>query len=397
MPVAAPADPAVNLPQIPAAPAAQLPADTPKLPPGFPTAANAVPAVAVNPPAAADLVAPPPIVSAALALPPAGPSHHEGPDRSALSNISATSSFVVEPAPTPVAHAPRPEPSAPDLALPIAPVAQPLTSLPTPPPAAIVAPHQPGDTTGTNAEPTDEKPATRPLDTTATVDTPSTTAAQLPAPSVPPHSPSKTTQRADAPPADATSAYVLSAYARAEPPAQLAGIVAALARNGEGAHRLTLRLDPIELGHIEVVIDRKHGQPAAVTLTVERPETLLRLVRDQDQLARALDLAGLPAEDRKLRFQLATRDPARASDTDAPRSDTRPNQSQANDAAAPSLPQRQDSSADARRQNHGGQHHQASNRSPPTPGQGAPDPGIAAHIAEPSRHTPRLNGIDITA
>ena len=286
------------------------------------------------------------------------------------------SPFVVEPAPAPLLHEPRPAPSAP----------------------------QPGDAAGTNSETTDEKPPTRPLDVTVATDAlPSDSAAAqvsaLPAAS-------HAMPRTDAPSAYATSSYATSAYARAEPPAQIADVVASLARNGEGAHRLTLRLDPIELGHIEVVIDRQHGMPAAVTLTVERPETLLRLVRDQDQLSRALDLAGLAAEDRNIRFQLATRDAPRASDADAPRPDPRhaqnpsPNPSQDNDAAASSLPQRQETSPDARSQSQGGQHQPGSNRSPsppPSPGQAAVGPDIAAPLAEPSRHILRLRGIDITA
>jgi flagellar hook-length control protein FliK len=128
---------------------------------------------------------------------------------------------------------------------------------------------------------------------------------------------------ASPPPAAANASESSSATPRPEPPAQLASAVATLARQGEGNHRLTLQLDPGALGRIEVVIDRGHGTPATVTLTVERPETLLRLVRDQDQLARALDQAGIPAEDRQLRFQLAAPDAPPAA-PDPARADARP-------------------------------------------------------------------------
>ena len=206
--------------------------------------------------------------------------------------------------------------------------------------------------------------------------------------------------RADAPAAHATSAYAISTYARAEPPAQVASFVASLASTGNSAQRLTLRLDPIELGHIEVTIDRRHGMPATITLSVERPETLLRLVRDQEQLLRALDLAGLAAGDRDLRFQLATRDTSRAGDTDAPRPDIQqaqgqgPNQNQANDTANASLSQRQDGSPDPRPQNQGGQHQQAGQRSHAAR-QAAAE--IAAPADELSSRTQQLSGVDITA
>jgi len=96
---------------------------------------------------------------------------------------------------------------------------------------------------------------------------------------------------------------------RADPPGQVAATVAVLVQRGEGAHRLTLRLDPVELGRIEIVVNRHREGPAEVMLTVERPETLLRLVRDQEQLARALDQAGLRAEGRTVSFQLAAPPP----------------------------------------------------------------------------------------
>lgn len=68
---------------------------------------------------------------------------------------------------------------------------------------------------------------------------------------------------------------------------------------------LIIRLDPAELGRVQVRIERTPDGPARVELVVERPDTLLMLLRDQPQLHRALDLAGVPAPDRTLQFQLA--------------------------------------------------------------------------------------------
>lgn len=191
--------------------------------------------------------------------------------------------------------------------------------------------------------------------------------------------------------------FAASAYGRAEPPEQVAQFVARLARNGDGEHRLTLRLDPGELGRIEVVIDRSQGLGASVTLIVERPETLLRLVRDQDQLARALDQAGLASEDRNIRFQLASDDAPSASRADAPRPD--PRQSQNQDAPAFSLSPRQDGSTQARTQDQGGQGHanQQGNRQTGAPRSSSLEAETQPSIVELAMRTVRPRGVDITA
>lgn len=83
-----------------------------------------------------------------------------------------------------------------------------------------------------------------------------------------------------------------------------------------GPSRVVVRLDPAELGLVQVGITRQPSGPARIELMAERPETLQLLMRDQPALHRALDLAGVPAEGRTLHFQLgapdAARDPAPA-------------------------------------------------------------------------------------
>jgi hypothetical protein len=65
-----------------------------------------------------------------------------------------------------------------------------------------------------------------------------------------------------------------------------------------------VRLDPAELGRVQIRIERRKDGPTRVTLTAERPQTLDLLVRDQIQLHRALDQAGIPNEGRSVAFRL---------------------------------------------------------------------------------------------
>jgi flagellar hook-length control protein FliK len=71
-----------------------------------------------------------------------------------------------------------------------------------------------------------------------------------------------------------------------------------------GNSRFEIRLDPAELGRIDVRIDvDRHGQLTS-HLTVEKPETLAMLRQDAPQLQRALDNAGFKTGDGGLQFSL---------------------------------------------------------------------------------------------
>jgi flagellar hook-length control protein FliK len=71
-----------------------------------------------------------------------------------------------------------------------------------------------------------------------------------------------------------------------------------------GKSRFEIRLDPAELGRIDVRIDLdRHGQITS-HLTVEKPETLAMLRQDAPQLQRALDNAGFKTGDNGLQFSL---------------------------------------------------------------------------------------------
>jgi flagellar hook-length control protein FliK len=100
----------------------------------------------------------------------------------------------------------------------------------------------------------------------------------------------------------ATQLTVNAATAAAVPLNGLALQIAVFAQSGKS--RFEIRLDPAELGRIDVRIDvDRHGQLTS-HLTVEKPETLAMLRQDAPQLQRALDNAGFKTGDGGLQFSL---------------------------------------------------------------------------------------------
>ncbi len=103
-------------------------------------------------------------------------------------------------------------------------------------------------------------------------------------------------------PVAAPQLNVTAATSAAVPLSGLAMEIAASAKSGKS--RFEIRLDPAELGRIDVRIDiDRHGQVTS-HLTVERPETLSMLRQDASQLQRALDNAGLSTGNAGLQFSL---------------------------------------------------------------------------------------------
>ena len=78
--------------------------------------------------------------------------------------------------------------------------------------------------------------------------------------------------------------------------------IAISARNGNS--RFEIRLDPAELGRIDVRIDVDRQGQMTSHLMVEKPETLSLLRQDASQLQRALDDAGFSTGDGGLQFSL---------------------------------------------------------------------------------------------
>jgi flagellar hook-length control protein FliK len=109
-------------------------------------------------------------------------------------------------------------------------------------------------------------------------------------------------QSTAAPAPAAAQLTVTAATAAVVPLNGLALQIAVSAQSGKS--RFEIRLDPAELGRIDVRIDvDRHGQVTS-HLAVEKPETLAMLRQDAPQLQRALDNAGFKTGDGGLQFSL---------------------------------------------------------------------------------------------
>jgi hypothetical protein len=88
---------------------------------------------------------------------------------------------------------------------------------------------------------------------------------------------------------------------------QLVGPIGALANLPAGStpRTVTVALHPVELGRVELTVEKRHDGKLAIGVAAERPETLLLLRADQAALDRALTQAGLPADNRSISFDLA--------------------------------------------------------------------------------------------
>jgi flagellar hook-length control protein FliK len=85
----------------------------------------------------------------------------------------------------------------------------------------------------------------------------------------------------------------------------LAGIpIAIVARAEAGERRFEIRLDPPDLGRIEVQLSVDSSGRATSHLVVDRADTLDLLRRDAPALERALQSAGLTTDDASLQFSL---------------------------------------------------------------------------------------------
>ena len=101
----------------------------------------------------------------------------------------------------------------------------------------------------------------------------------------------------------ATSQLTVTASTNgAVPLSGLAMEIAASAKSGKS--RFEIRLDPADLGRIDVRIDVDRNGQVTSHLTVDKPETLSMLRQDAPQLQRALDDAGFKTGDSGLQFSL---------------------------------------------------------------------------------------------
>jgi flagellar hook-length control protein FliK len=96
-----------------------------------------------------------------------------------------------------------------------------------------------------------------------------------------------------------------SVTAATSAPVPLSGLAVEIAASANsGKSRFEIRLDPADLGRIDVRIDVDRNGQVTSHLTVEKPETLSMLRQDAPQLQRALDDAGLRTGNGGLQFSL---------------------------------------------------------------------------------------------
>ncbi|MGZ9097037.1 MAG: flagellar hook-length control protein FliK [Micavibrio sp.] len=80
-------------------------------------------------------------------------------------------------------------------------------------------------------------------------------------------------------------------------------------QNGE-TKNMTLRLDPPELGRIEIQMHFTKDKSVKTHMIFEKPETMLMMQRDSQTLERAMQQAGMDAGGNELSFELAGQDHA---------------------------------------------------------------------------------------
>jgi len=104
------------------------------------------------------------------------------------------------------------------------------------------------------------------------------------------------------PPAGTNTTPSGTASTPAVPIAGLAVAIAARAR--DGSNQFDIRLDPPELGRIDVRLDVDSSGHVTTHMTADRADTLQLLQSQQPQLERALEQAGLKTADNGLQFTL---------------------------------------------------------------------------------------------
>lgn len=113
------------------------------------------------------------------------------------------------------------------------------------------------------------------------------------------------------PPTSATRSAMASASGASypahvpEPASQIAPTLLTLAKAADGSQQMTVRLNPVELGMVQIQFDRAPSGITQVKITTDRPETLQALQRDQPALHQTLDEAGVSSAGRTIEFHSA--------------------------------------------------------------------------------------------
>jgi len=121
---------------------------------------------------------------------------------------------------------------------------------------------------------------------------------------VAPGAPTPPAARTDPPQVPPASAASVPPAPDRSPAGQIAPVMVSLASSGAGTHRLVMRLDPPDLGRLEISIVRTPDTGTRVEITAERPTTLALLHQDAPALHQALSDAGVPVDGRSLTMQL---------------------------------------------------------------------------------------------
>jgi flagellar hook-length control protein FliK len=96
---------------------------------------------------------------------------------------------------------------------------------------------------------------------------------------------------------------------RAAPVEQVApALVGLLKTTADGTQSVTVRLQPPELGRVQIRIDQTADGAARVDITAEKPETLQLLLRDEPRIQQVLDQAGILSGGRSVNFQVGAPD-----------------------------------------------------------------------------------------
>jgi flagellar hook-length control protein FliK len=175
-------------------------------------------------------------------------------------------------------------------------------------------PAAPRTTSAVNAEPKPQPqhlsaPSSQPAP--SAIETPSSTAREVPASEPSAAAPAQVTPDLSVSPATAHAASVPPSphapamrlqptdAAPASPVEQAAYQASIVYRASAAQQHVTVKLDPAELGAITFRLSTAGGH-RSLDIAVERPETLKMLLADGDTLHRALDKAGVPAENRTI-------------------------------------------------------------------------------------------------
>ena len=105
--------------------------------------------------------------------------------------------------------------------------------------------------------------------------------------------------------AQATPTAAMTATQQTSAPVPVSGLAVEIAASVQsGKTHFEVRLDPADLGRIDVRIDVDRNGQVTSHLTVEKPETLSMLKQDAPQLQQALNDAGLKTGSGGLQFSL---------------------------------------------------------------------------------------------